>query len=367
MKKFITKVTTAILVGTLCLSITGCGKSSTTASSNDAEQTESDASQTENDAKQTENEATQTEAEQSGKELEIPVVYKVTGIPFATALENGVKKAGEELGVNTYMVGPTDGDAAQQVKIVEDLVNKGVDGLVVVPIDAAALEPVLQKAKDKGIKVVTTESPDLESKDWDIEMIDDKSFATTAAESLAQATGGEGEYVFFVGGLSVVSHNAWADYARDYLKEKYPKLVEVTDRIPCGEDAELSHTKTLELLKTYPDLKGIISWGSQGPIGAAQALREKGLSDKVYVTGNLMPTQGAEYLADGSVDLGLLWNPADQGYATVYAAKTLIEGGDLADPNFEIPVIGKGTANNNVLTLNAVLEITKDNASTLGF
>ena len=49
---------------------------------------------------------------------------------------------------------------------------------------------------------------------------------------------------------------------------------------------ELSHTKTLELLKAYPDLKGIVGFGSLGPIGAAQALKEKNLCGKVKIVGH---------------------------------------------------------------------------------
>src|SRR6056297_4172658 len=84
---------------------------------------------------------------------EIAVVVKITGIPWFNRLEEGVLRAAEELNVNAYQVGPTDADPAQQVKIVEDLIAKGVDAICVIPNDADAMEPVLQKARDKGIVV----------------------------------------------------------------------------------------------------------------------------------------------------------------------------------------------------------------------
>ena len=49
-------------------------------------------------------------------------------------------------------------DAAQQLRVIEDLVAKNVTALAVVPFDTAALEPVLKKAMDKGIVVVTHEA-----------------------------------------------------------------------------------------------------------------------------------------------------------------------------------------------------------------
>lgn len=298
---------------------------------------------------------------------EIAVVVKIIGIPFFNVLEEGVKRAAEELGVNAYVTGPTDADPAQQLKILEDLVNTDVDAIVVVPNDATVLEPVLQRAQDKGIVVIANESPNQTGADWDIEAIDNEKFGIYAAEAVAKATGGKGEYVFFVGGLSVPLHNKWADVAKAYLAEKYPDLKEATDRIPCGEDAELARTRTLELLNTYPNLNAIIGWGSLGPIGAAQALREKDLVGKVAVVGNVIPSQASEYLKDGSITEGLLWNPADSGYAAVYAAKYILDGGDVTAADFEVPGIGKPAIQGNVLAFDKTLSITKDNADTLGF
>jgi len=305
--------------------------------------------------------------EASGEPLEIAVVVKIVGIPFFNVFEDGVKKAAEELGVNAYVTGPTDADPAQQVKIVEDLINAGVDAIVVVPNDATALEAVLQRARDKGIFVVANESPGQSGADYDVEMIDNKLFAEACAQSMADAMGGKGDYVFFVGGLSVPLHNTWADVAKEYLTANYPEMNEVTDRIPCGEDAELAHTKTLELIKTYPELSGILGFGSLGPIGAAQAVREKDLIGKVHILGNIIPSQGAQYLADGSLTEGFLWDPADSGYASVFTAKYLLEGGDINDPAFEIPGIGKPAITDNVLAFDATLSITKENAESLGF
>lgn len=345
-----------LLVGALA----GCAgtPAATTAPSDSAESPASEAPASE---------APASEAPAAEDVPEIAVVVKITGIPFFNVLEEGVKRAAEELGVNAYVTGPTDADPAQQVKIVEDLVNTDVDAIVVVPNDATVLEPVLQRAQEKGIVVIANESPNQTGADWDIEAIDNEKFGIYAAEAIAKATGGKGEYVFFVGGLSVPLHNKWADIAKDYLAENYPDLKEVTDRIPCGEDAELARTRTLELLNTYPNLNAIIGWGSLGPIGAAQALREKELVGKVFVVGNVIPSQASEYLKDGSITEGLLWNPADSGYAAVYTAKYILDGGDVTAADFEVPGIGKPAVQEKVLAFDKTLSITKDNADTLGF
>jgi ABC-type sugar transport system substrate-binding protein len=53
---------------------------------------------------------------------DVPVVVKIAGIPWFTAMGKGIKEAGKDTGLNAYMVGPTTADPAQQVRLVEDLV-----------------------------------------------------------------------------------------------------------------------------------------------------------------------------------------------------------------------------------------------------
>ena len=114
--------------------------------------------------------------EAAGGELEIATVVKITGIPWFNRLEEGVKQADKELGVKAYQIGPSDADPAQQVKMVEDLINKGVDAICITPNDAKALEPAFKKASDKGIAIITHESPDQKGKDYDVELIDNVKF-----------------------------------------------------------------------------------------------------------------------------------------------------------------------------------------------
>ncbi|MCD6123137.1 MAG: autoinducer 2 ABC transporter substrate-binding protein [Spirochaetales bacterium] len=297
---------------------------------------------------------------------EIVTVVKITGIPWFNRMEVGVKQAAKDLDINAYQLGPADADPAQQVKIVEDLISKGVDAICVVPNDAKALEPVFKKAKEKGIVVLTHESPDQKGKDYDIELIDNVEFGRHHWDKLVQFMGDSGEYAIFVGSLTVPLHNLWADEGIKYAKEKYPNLQLVTKRIPCGEDQELAKQKTLELLKAYPNLKGIVGFGSLGPPGAAQALKEKGLCGKVTVVGTVLPGQAAPYLKEGCMQWGILWDPKDAGYALNWAAKQILDGKKI-ESGMEIPGVGKFKVAGDVIKVDAMKDITPENADSYGF
>ena len=303
---------------------------------------------------------------EASSELEIATVVKITGIPWFNRLEEGVLQAGEELGIKTYQIGPADADPAQQVKMVEDLIIKGVDAICITPNDAKALEPAFAKAKEKGIAIITHESPDQKGKDYDVELIDNVKFGRHFWDMLVQYMGDSGQYAIFVGSLTVPLHNLWADVGLEYAKDKYPNLELVTERIPCGEDQELSKQTTLELLKTYPDLKGIIGFGSLGPPGAAQALKEKGMAGEVTVVGTVLPDHASSYLKDGSMQHGILWDPKDAGFAMSWIAKQVVEGKNITE-GMNIPGLGTITLDGDVIKVDAVIDITKDNVDSFGF
>ena len=127
------------------------------------------------------------------KDVKVGVVVKIGGIPWFNAMEAGIKAQSQELGDDGFMVGPTSADPALQVRAIEDLIAQGVNVIGVVPNDANVLEPVLKKARDAGIKVITHESPDQKNADWDFEMVSAQGFGEAHAKLLAREDGRQGQ------------------------------------------------------------------------------------------------------------------------------------------------------------------------------
>lgn len=302
------------------------------------------------------------------KDYEIVNVVKVSGIPWFNQMNKGIEQAATDFGVNARQLGPSTPDPAQQVKIIEDLIAKGVDAITVVPNDVTVLEPVFKKAREKGIIVLTHESPDGHGADWDIETIDNQSYAKVTMDELAKNMGEKGGYAVYVGSLTVPLHNNWANLAIDYQKQTYPEMYEVTSRMPVAESIDQSYAATNDLMKAHPDMAGIVSYGSLGGIGAGEAIKKKRAKDKISVVGILMPSQAASYLMRGEIDKGYLWNPADAGYAMVAVAKQMLDGKAVTDG---VNVKGLGDAEidteKRVVKFNKILEVDKTNARQLGF
>ncbi|MEM9223495.1 MAG: substrate-binding domain-containing protein [Pseudomonadota bacterium] len=263
------------------------------------------------------------------------VVVKIGGIPWFNAMEVGIKEQGEKLGVDAFMVGPTSADPALQVRAIEDLIAQGVDAIGVVPNDEDVLEPVLTKAREAGIKVISHEGPGLSNVDYNFELASSDGFGEAHADLLAEKMGGSGKYAVFVGSLTVPLHNAWADAAIAHLKEKFPDMEVVGERHGVAESADDSRRTALELMSANPDLGGFLAFGSQGPIGAGRAVEERRKAGEVFVLGPFSPGQGQKLVRDDVISGGFMWNPMEAGKVFVTLGKKLVDGEDVAGVEVE--------------------------------
>ena len=273
------------------------------------------------------------------KQPQIGVVVKIGGIPWFNAMEMGIKKAAQQYNANAWMIGPTQADAAQQVRAVEDLIARKVDVIGIVPNDAAALEPVCQRARAAGIKVLTHESPDQKENDWDFEKTTVAAYGEKHMDLLAQQMGEAGKYIVYVGTLTVPLHNAWADAAIAYQKSKYPKMEMLGDRFGVAESLDESFKTAQDQLRAHSDLKGILTFGSQGPIGAAKALDDRGKAKSVVLVGGFSPGQGQKYVKSGTIRGGYIWNPLTAGEVFVQVA-TMLAAGKQPTDNMDITDVG---------------------------
>ncbi len=294
------------------------------------------------------------------------VVVKIGGIPWFNAMEVGIKQRGEELGMEAFMIGPTSADPALQVRAIEDLIAQGVDAIGVVPNDAEVLEPVLAKAREKGIKVITHESPDQKNVDWNFELASANGFGEAHADLLAEKMGGKGEYAVFVGSLTVPLHNAWADAAIAHLKQKFPDMTLIGERHGVAESADDSRKTALDLISANPGLKGFLAFGSQGPIGAGRAVEERRKVGEIFVLGPFSPGQGQKLIKGDAISGGFMWNPMEAGRVFVTMADKLVKGEEIK-PGVEIEGLGKinpdqGSTN---IIVNQLVPINKDTVDEL--
>lgn len=308
-----------------------------------------------------------------GGDYTIAIVPKDSTNPWFVRMEEGVKRYAEETGMDVFQRGPAETDATMQSQVIRDLIAQGVDAIGVVPVDPGALEPVLKEAMDADIVVVTHEGASQQNTMYDIEAFNNSDYGAFIMDNLAEAMGEEGLYTTMVGHVTNASHNEWADGGVARAEEAYPnmKLLEQEPRVESQDDGETAYQKAKELLKKYPDLKGIMGTSSFDAPGVARAIEELGLKGKVFTAGTGMPADNAQILKDGSVSALTLWDPADAGYAMASLATKILEGEEISDgvdlgvKGYEEMKFAEG--NDKVLEGAGWIVITADNVDDFGF
>lgn len=300
----------------------------------------------------------------SSKKFTIVTVPKLTSIAWFQRMETGVKKFASDSGMDAYYTGPATGDAALQAQVIEDLIAKKVDAICVVPFSTEALEPVLKKAKDAGILVITHEASGMTNIDYDIEAFDNTKYGEHFMTKLGELTGGKGKYIQEVGALTSQSHKQWTDAAQAVQKSKFTGLSLLGDKIETNDDQSTSYNKVKEILKSNPDLAGIQGSAMGDVAGAALAVQEAGLSGKVKIVGTSLVSVSGKYIKSGTIDMISFWDPADAGYAMNVLAQKILSGEKVAN-GMDLKVNGYTnlTLKDKVLTGQAWVDVTKDNVN----
>ncbi len=310
----------------------------------------------------------------TGKAYSIATVVKVDGIAWFDRMRDGVKQFGADTGHDTWMVGPSQADAAAQVQLVENLIAQGVDAICIVPFSVEAVEPVLKKARDRGIVVIAHEASNIQNADYVLEAFDNLAYGAKLMEVLGGYMDGKGKYAATVGSLTSKSQNEWIDGAIAYQKEHFPEMELVTNRLETYDDANTDYNKLKEVLTTYPDLKGIVGGPMPTSAGAGRLIAERGLQDKLFFSGTGLVSVAGEYLANGDIQYIQFWDPAVAGYAmNILAVKALdgkgaeIKAGlDLGLPGYTNLTTPEG-AGGNLLYGQGWVGVTKDNMDKYNF
>ncbi|CAB3757348.1 autoinducer 2 ABC transporter substrate-binding protein [Paraburkholderia humisilvae] len=304
----------------------------------------------------------------------IVTVVKVTGISWFNRMDEGVKQFGQETpGVTVYQTGPGRADAAQQLKIIEDLIAKKVNAIAVVPYDPPTLEPALKKAMDRGIKVVTHEADNEKNTMVDVEAFDNSAYGAALNDRLASCMHDDGKWATLVGSLGSRSQVQWANGGIDNAKAKYPKMTLVETNLETNNDGERAYEVAKEVLRKHPDLKGFQGSSSLDVIGIGRAVEEAGLQGKICVYGTGLPTEAGKYLESGAINGIAFWDPKLAGLAMNKIAKMLIDGktvengANLGLPGYEKVTVSKGPGKGIIVRGQGWVSVDKSNYKQYSF
>lgn len=232
--------------------------------------------------------------------------------------EAELAKSGGEL----IYTGPSlDGDIQGQIDLMENAISSGVDGIILIPVDAEALVPSVEKAEDAGIPVVVVDGPVNTDKVTSYIATDNEAGGKLAMETLIDLMGGKGKAVV-VNALAGIPSNDGRGIGAEAAAKEYPDIEMIETLRGADQAAALQNTENM--LTANKDITGIFSAYDRGAIGASQALINAGLDGKVHQVAFDAAADEIQYLEDGVIDALIVQQPYEMGRLAVeYINKTL--------------------------------------------
>ncbi|MBR5519520.1 MAG: sugar-binding protein [Clostridia bacterium] len=185
--------------------------------------------------------------------IEIAVVPKALDNAIFLDTKHAAEEKGKELGIKIYWEGPTTSDAAMQVNVIESLIERQVDGILISCNDADALKDVINRAVEAGITVACFDSDSPDSKRAFYCGTDNYAIGKLAAEYMSNYLPDGGKIAILTGVLGAPNLEVRLDGFEETIAAINPKI-EVLP-IQTGED---DVQKSVEVVAQYtaanPDL-----------------------------------------------------------------------------------------------------------------
>jgi ribose transport system substrate-binding protein len=264
-------------------------------------------------------------SEPRDEKLKILVSPKGLVHSFWVTVKAGADSAGKEFDVDVIWKGPAqETDIAGQIAIIEDYINKKVDAIVLAACDAQGLIPVIEKAHNKSIPIITIDSG--VDSDLPVSFIatDNVMAARKAAQKLAELIGEKGKVacIPFVPGAatSIMREQGFVEEIK-----KYPDIELLPIRY-SQSDVATGMMVTEDLLTAHPDLNGIFAANEAGTIGVIQALKTKNKIGDIRVVGFDAAPNEVQALKAKELDALIVQDPFKMGYEGVKAAVMTLKG-----------------------------------------
>ena len=254
----------------------------------------------------------------SGKP-KIAVIPKGVSHNFWLSIKAGADDAGKEFGAEIIWKGPAkETDYTQQINIVEDFVNKKVDGIVLAPSSGDSLVNPAKKAKEAGIPVVIIDSG-IKWEDY-VSYISTDNFkgGVIAAERMAEILGGKGKVAILANDTGSVSTEEREKGFKETIEKKFPNIKIVAFDYG-GADRAKSANKAEDFITRIPDLNGIFASNESSAVGALRAINVKAVQGKVKLVGFDSSPDIVAGVKAGIIDSLVLQDPYKMGYEGVKA------------------------------------------------
>jgi ribose transport system substrate-binding protein len=268
------------------------------------------------------------------KKFTIALVPGLTTDAFYITMRKGAEAAAKAVGADLVFQGAPEFNPVQQLPVLDAVMAKKPDAILIAPTDKVQLVEPLRKANSAGIPVITVDTfigsgvyqTGAGSVDFPLSYIasDNVLGGRMAARALAAAIGDKGKV--FVS--NVKPGISTTDQREQGFKDemKSHSGITVLDTQFNDDDANKAASQLQSVFARNSDLAGVFGANLFSALGSANGVKQAGQSGKVRVVAFDAPTSIVDNLKSGLVDLAIAQHPAEIGYFGVMAAYAHLTG-----------------------------------------
>lgn len=264
------------------------------------------------------------------KDMKIGLSVSTLNNPFFVSLKDGVVNEAKKLGIETIVV-DAQNDSAKQSNDVDDLMQKGVNVLLINPTDSAAISTVVQSANSLGIPVITLDRSADQGKVEALVASDNAKGGKMAAEYIVDMLG-KGAKVVELEGVAGASAT----------RERGKGFHEVADselNVIAKQTADFDRVKGLNvmenLLQANPDVQAVFAHNDEMALGAIEAIRSSGKN--IPVIGFDGNEDALKSIQAGQMTATVAQQPELIGQLAVQAAYDVLQG-KAVEPSIPAPL-----------------------------
>jgi len=264
--------------------------------------------------------------QERSKARRIAVIPKGTTHEFWKSVHAGAERAARALAVEVIWKGPLkEDDRTAQIQVVEDFVVRGVDGIVLMPLDDQALVAPAREAHARGIPVVIGDSDLAWQERVSFVATDNARGGRMAGDELARRLAGQGKLILMRYSEGSAST---AERERGFLEAvaAHPGLEVLSSNQYAGASVESAYETAENLLHGFPEVEGIFCPNESSTFGMLRALQDAGRAGSVRFVGFDASQKLVEALRAGQIDALVLQNPVAIGELAVRALVEHLDG-----------------------------------------
>jgi ribose transport system substrate-binding protein len=243
--------------------------------------------------------------------------------PFYIAMLRGIRARAQELGWDVATVSANE-DKLKQINGVQDLVARGVKGILISPIDAVGVNAAYDAAAAAKVPIVSVARGSSSPNQTIHVAMDEKQIGRDIAEWTANKLGGKGKVALLMGPSGAPTFKNLGDGFSEVMA-KHPGI-----QIVFRADGPLTRERGLkqaeDALVANPDLAAIYTANDDVALGAMQAVNAAGRKGKTLVTGMNGVPPALRAVKDDNLAMTVELNPAEWGRLGVDVLATYLKG-----------------------------------------